>query len=337
MYPALSDSARIHSGHPMKSSSYPFRRFTAKHLAGVFVHFHRGAHRVAGIGGRRPEPPGARAERVYEKPGRRLVGCSLSTKSRAQAPPRCSKSTLRRSQLGLLVHPPRPWGLRRLRRLQPPTSPLAQQKQEGQRGNETVSMATFHRAGRRQLRSARRCRRTHGTGLTGLFLYKGLQTMRLRQSTLDWRKSTQQLVLGQIGFLKLVPFVSSDRSAQSRPGGPGRPRARAWHRTQKRIRMAGRVGSRDQAIAGIRSSSREPGGNDGPRRAACLLRAVPGPDYSAHGDRRRAARRAGGRCRGAARRLAGLRPDGRGAGDGRTPRAGSPSSGPPGWPARTAT
>ena len=68
MYPALSDLARTHSGHPMKPSSYPFRRFTAKHLAGVFVHFHRGAHRVAGVGGRRPEPPGARAEALGAPP-----------------------------------------------------------------------------------------------------------------------------------------------------------------------------------------------------------------------------------------------------------------------------
>ena len=33
MSPAFSDLARIHSDHPMKRSSYPFRRFTAKSLS----------------------------------------------------------------------------------------------------------------------------------------------------------------------------------------------------------------------------------------------------------------------------------------------------------------
>ncbi len=48
---------------------------------------------------------------------------------------------------------------------------------------------------------------TNGTSLRRLFLHKWLQARILRQSALDSRKFMRQLALGQIGFLKLVPFV----------------------------------------------------------------------------------------------------------------------------------
>jgi hypothetical protein len=45
------------------------------------------------------------------------------------------------------------------------------------------------------------------TSLRRLNLHKWLQGKKLRQSASDLHKLMQQLVLGQIGFLKLVPFV----------------------------------------------------------------------------------------------------------------------------------
>ena len=45
------------------------------------------------------------------------------------------------------------------------------------------------------------------TSLRRLDLHKWLQDKKLRQSASDLHKLMQQLVLGQIGFLKLVPFV----------------------------------------------------------------------------------------------------------------------------------
>lgn len=50
---------------------------------------------------------------------------------------------------------------------------------------------------------------TNGTSLRMLSLHKWLQVRKLRQSAPDWRKLLQQLALGQIGSLKLVPFVTS--------------------------------------------------------------------------------------------------------------------------------
>jgi hypothetical protein len=48
---------------------------------------------------------------------------------------------------------------------------------------------------------------THGTSLMRLFLHKWLQGKELRQTASDWRKLMQQLALGQIRFLKLLPCV----------------------------------------------------------------------------------------------------------------------------------
>ncbi len=47
---------------------------------------------------------------------------------------------------------------------------------------------------------------------------KWLRVWKLRQSALDWSKLMQQLASGQIGFVKLVPFVLSGRRREWREG-----------------------------------------------------------------------------------------------------------------------
>jgi hypothetical protein len=88
---------------------------------------------------------------------------------------------------------------------------------------------------------------TNGTSLRKLLLHKLLQGKKLRQSAIDFRKFIQQLVLGQIEFLKLVPFVDQ---TEARCAKFGLSRLRPAARLSSRAKRPARQGGAEQS-AGI--------------------------------------------------------------------------------------